>query len=153
LSLPSSAGRDIDLLVIGDCNPDVLVLGGCLTALGAIASLTAADIPGRQGLVAAGPRLVVKLGSRGALCADAGASWQVSLPPVTAVDTTGAGDCFNAGLIAGLLSGRALAEAAALGCAAGALSTGAAGGTAAAPGLAAATELSGQATIRLRVGA
>jgi sugar/nucleoside kinase (ribokinase family) len=106
-----------------------------------------------KGLVAAGPRLVVKLGSRGALCADAGASWQVSLPPVTPVDTTGAGDCFNAGLIAGLLSGLALAEAAALGCATGALSTGAAGGTGAAPGLPSATELSKQATIRLGVGA
>jgi sugar/nucleoside kinase (ribokinase family) len=105
-----------------------------------------------KNLVAAGPRLVVKLGARGALCADAAASWQVSLPPVTPVDTTGAGDCFNAGLIAGLLGGRALPEAAALGCATGALSTGAAGGTAAAPGMLSATELSRQATIRLRVG-
>ena len=52
---------------------------------------------------------------------------------MTPVDATGAGDCFNAGLIAGLLDGLDLAGAAALGCAAGALSTGAPGGTASAP--------------------
>ena len=57
------------------------------------------------------------------------------------VDATGAGDCFNAGLIAGLLDGLALPEAAALGCAAGALSTGAPGGTASAPHMAAAAKL------------
>ena len=51
------------------------------------------------------------------------------MPPVVPVDATGAGDCFNAGLIAGLLQGLALPEAAALGCAAGALSTRAPGGT------------------------
>jgi sugar/nucleoside kinase (ribokinase family) len=60
---------------------------------------------------------------------------------VTPVDATGAGDCFDAGLIAGLLDGLDLPQAAALGCASGALSTGAPGGTASAPGLAAAAEL------------
>ena len=59
----------------------------------------------------------------------------------------GAGDCFNAGLIAGLLQGLALAEAAALGCAAGALSTRAPGGTGSSPGLAAALALAGDATV------
>jgi sugar/nucleoside kinase (ribokinase family) len=92
-------------------------------------------------LVAAGPRVVVKLGERGALCADGRSRCRVSLPPVTPVDATGAGDCFNAGLIAGLLDGRDLAGAAALGCAVGALSTGAPGGTASTPGLAAAADL------------
>ena len=76
---------------------------------------------------------MVKLGERGALCASRGERWRVSLPPVTPVDATGAGDCFNAGLIAGLLDGLDLPRAAALGCAAGALSTQAAGGTAGAP--------------------
>ena len=92
-------------------------------------------------LTAAGPRLAVKLGERGALCAAGRARQQVSLPPVRPVDATGAGDCFNAGLIAGLLQGLALPRAAALGCAAGALSAGAAGGTAGAPDLPAAAEL------------
>ena len=52
-------------------------------------------------LTAAGPRLAVKLGERGVLCADGPVWHRVELPPVTPVDTTGAGDCFNAGLIAG----------------------------------------------------
>jgi sugar/nucleoside kinase (ribokinase family) len=53
----------------------------------------------------------------------------VQLPPVRPVDTTGAGDCFNAGLIAGLLRGLPLPRAAAVGCAVAAASTQAPGGT------------------------
>jgi sugar/nucleoside kinase (ribokinase family) len=98
-------------------------------------------------LVAAGPRVVVKLGERGAQCADGPARCRVSLPPVTAVDSTGAGDCFNAGLIAGLLDGLDLPGAAALGCAVGALSTAAPGGTASAPSRAAAAELAAAASV------
>jgi sugar/nucleoside kinase (ribokinase family) len=98
-------------------------------------------------LVAAGPRVVVKLGERGALCADGRSRCLVSLPPVTPADATGAGDCFNAGLIAGLLDGLDLPQAAALGCAAGALSTAAPGGTASAPSRAAAAELAAAAIL------
>jgi sugar/nucleoside kinase (ribokinase family) len=98
-------------------------------------------------LAAAGSRLVVKLGERGALCADGPVRQRVSLPPVTPVDTTGAGDCFNAGLIAGLLKGLPLPQAAALGCAAGALSTGAPGGTASSPDMPAAARLAGRASV------
>jgi sugar/nucleoside kinase (ribokinase family) len=98
-------------------------------------------------LAGAGPSLAVKLGARGVLCAAGRELHQVSLPPVTPVDATGAGDCFNAGLIAGLLQGLPLPQAAALGCATGALSTGALGGTAGAPGLTAATDLAKQATV------
>ena len=46
-------------------------------------------------LAAAGRRLVVKLGERGALCADGTARHLVSVDPVTPADTTGAGDCFK----------------------------------------------------------
>jgi sugar/nucleoside kinase (ribokinase family) len=118
-------------------------------------------------LTAAGTGLVVKLGERGALCIDGSgidgsgidgsgidgsgaagpARHQVSLPPVVPADTTGAGDCFNAGLIAGLLDGMDLPRAAALGCAAGALSTAAPGGTASAPYRTAAVRLASTATI------
>jgi sugar/nucleoside kinase (ribokinase family) len=98
-------------------------------------------------LTAAGSRLVVKLGARGALCADGSRRHRVSVPPVVPVDATGAGDCFNAGLIAGLLRGLALPEAAALGCAAGALSTRAPGGTGSAPDLATALALAGEAAV------
>jgi sugar/nucleoside kinase (ribokinase family) len=98
-------------------------------------------------LTASGPRLVIKLGERGALCVDGPGRYQVSLPPVTPADTTGAGDCFNAGLIAGLLDGMDLPRAAALGCAAGALSTAAPGGTASAPNRTAAIKLASTASI------
>jgi len=89
-------------------------------------------------LTASGRAVVVKLGDRGALCAparsapasvDRAETVMVTLPPVRPVDTTGAGDCFNAGLIAGLLRGMDLPHATALGCAVGAASTQAAGGT------------------------
>jgi sugar/nucleoside kinase (ribokinase family) len=100
-----------------------------------------------RALGAAGPRLVVKLGERGALCADGPEQRRVSLPPVVPVDATGAGDCFNAGLIAGLLDGLPLPQAAALGCAVGALSTRAPGGTASCPDLASAVSLAQTASI------
>jgi sugar/nucleoside kinase (ribokinase family) len=116
---------------------EALALSGAGSAAGAAAVLAPA----------AGRRLAVKLGERGALCADGPALHRVSLPPVTPADTTGAGDCFNAGLIAGLLRGLPLPDAAALGCAAGALSTAAPGGTHSAPGLAAAAELAKAAAI------
>ena len=120
----------------------VRLANGCLAAADDLDSAVSA-------LVAAGPRVVVKLGERGALCADGPARCRVSLPPVTPADTTGAGDCFNAGLIAGLLDGLDLPQAAALGCAAGALSTAAPGGTASAPSRAAAAELAAAARITL----
>jgi sugar/nucleoside kinase (ribokinase family) len=95
-------------------------------------------------LAAAGSRLVIKLGPRGAMAVEHGRSRLVSPPAGLAgkfVDATGAGDCFNAGLIAGLLGGLDLTAAARLGCATGAASTRAAGGTAAAPDLATAQAL------------
>ena len=98
-------------------------------------------------LTAAGSRLVVKLGARGALCAAGTRRHRVSVPPLEPVDATGAGDCFNAGLIAGLLRGLALPEAAALGCAVGALSTRAPGGTGSAPDLRSALALAGEAAV------
>jgi sugar/nucleoside kinase (ribokinase family) len=101
-----------------------------------------------RALTAAGRRLVVKLGERGALCVDGSSRHRVSLPPVTPVDATGAGDCFNAGLIAGLLGGRDLLHAVALGCAVGGLSTRAPGGTAGCPDLPAAAALAAAAAIQ-----
>jgi len=82
-------------------------------------------------LTADGTRLAVKLGGRGALSA-AGDQWhEIGTPAVPGdyADATGAGDCFDAGVIAGLLAGMDLPSAAALGCAAGTASTRAPGGT------------------------
>ncbi len=91
-------------------------------------------------LAGRGRAVVIKLGGRGAMCwpgsaagggAAAGGAGEtlVAMAPVEPVDTTGAGDCFNAGLIAGLLDGLDLPAAVAVGCAAGAASTAAVGGT------------------------
>jgi sugar/nucleoside kinase (ribokinase family) len=133
----SRAIAQADLLLPNEA--EALALSGGAPSAGAAVAALGAAAPGR--------RLAVKLGDRGVLCADGPALHQVSVPAVAPVDTTGAGDCFNAGLIAGLLAGLALPQAAALGCAAGALSTGAPGGTAGAPDMAAAAELASQATI------
>jgi sugar/nucleoside kinase (ribokinase family) len=99
-------------------------------------------------LTAAGPALAVKLGGRGALCADGTRRYLAAPPPVTVSDTTGAGDCFNAGVIAGLLGGLGLPAAMALGCATGAASTRAPGGTAGCPDLATARDLARGVTVR-----
>jgi sugar/nucleoside kinase (ribokinase family) len=99
-------------------------------------------------LTAAGPSLVVKLGERGALCAEGTRRYLAGPPPVTVTDTTGAGDCFNAGVIAGLLGGLGLPAAVALGCAAGAASTRAPGGTAGCPDLPTARALAREVTVR-----
>jgi ribokinase len=82
-------------------------------------------------LVRLGTTVVMKDGARGARawwpdggCAAPGLA-------VDVVDTTGAGDSFNAGFLAARLGGRPLPEAVAWAAAAGSLSTRAAGGTAA----------------------
>jgi len=112
---------------------EVLRLSGQPTVTAAVSVLTKA-----------GPKIVVKLGDNGALSADGSTVRPVPPPSGLAgelIDTTGAGDCFNAGLIAGLLRGLDLSAATRLGCAAGSASTRGAGGTAAAPTLAAALAL------------
>jgi sugar/nucleoside kinase (ribokinase family) len=129
-----------DLLLPNEA--EAMALAGQHDLAGAVAVLAGRDGPGGAG------RVVVKLGARGALCVAGGRQVRVSLPPVTPVDDTGAGDCFNAGLITGLLRGLDLPGAAALGCAAGALSTQAPGGTGSCPDLAAASALAAKATVR-----
>ena len=100
-----------------------------------------------EAMAVLGPGLVIKLGARGALWAEGTRRCRATPPPVTPADATGAGDCFNAGVIAGLLGGLDLAGAVALGCAAGAASTQAPGGTASCPGLAAAQALARGVTV------
>lgn len=69
--------------------------------------------------------LGVKLGSHGVLLSPADNDWiEVApiAPPGPAVDTTGAGDCFYAGFIAGLVRGLSISDAGRLGAAAGSMS-------------------------------
>lgn len=57
-----------------------------------------------------GPAVAVKLGAAGGLAVGREGVTRVYGQPVNPVDTTGAGDCFNAGFIAGLLDGSTPAE-------------------------------------------
>jgi ribokinase len=64
--------------------------------------------------------VVVTLGERGALWACAAGLQYFDAYPVRAIDTTGAGDAFNAGLAAALVRGEPMASAIDYGCRAGA---------------------------------
>jgi sugar/nucleoside kinase (ribokinase family) len=87
-------------------------------------------------LVGAGVTVVLKDGARGARAWWPGGSATAPALAVDVVDTTGAGDSFNAGFLAAHLRGRPVAQAAAWAAAAGSLSTRTAGGTGAQPTLA-----------------
>jgi sugar/nucleoside kinase (ribokinase family) len=124
-----------DLLLPNEA--EALRMADAATLQEAIASLTKA-----------GATIAVKLGANGALYADGPRQYLATLPPVSPVDTTGAGDCFNAGLLAGLLRGLEPPDALALGCAVGAASTQGIGGTGSAPELTAALALARDVRVR-----
>jgi len=75
------------------------------------------------------PLIVVKRGSRGALVYERGVTTEIAPIQVTAIDTIGAGDSFNAGFLAAYLQGKPYAVCAAAGNVTGALSTQRTGGT------------------------
>ncbi|MEA2556374.1 MAG: hypothetical protein QOI60_1705 [Actinomycetota bacterium] len=76
------------------------------------------------------PLVVVKVGAEGAIAAQAGEVLKVPGLHRQVVDTTGAGDSFDAGFLAGFLAGEPLERCLMLGNACGTLSTRANGGTA-----------------------
>jgi sugar/nucleoside kinase (ribokinase family) len=82
-------------------------------------------------LVATGTAVVMKDGAAGARAWWPGGSCAAPGRPVRVADTTGAGDSFNAGFLAGRLAGLPIERALGWAAAAGSLSTRAAGGTAA----------------------
>jgi sugar/nucleoside kinase (ribokinase family) len=124
-----------DLLLPNEA--EALRMAGTADLAAAIATLTKA-----------GAAIAVKLGARGALYADGTRQYRATPPPLRPVDTTGAGDCFNAGLLAGLLNGLQPPEALALGCATGAASTQGVGGTGRATDLTAALALAAEVPVR-----
>jgi len=101
-----------------------------------IAGLADVDAAARA-LASPGPTVVVvKLGAAGALAATPdGRLVRCPALPIDPVDTTGAGDSFDAGFLAGWLAGRPLGACLALGVTCGSLSSRGIGGTAAQPTL------------------
>ena len=87
------------------------------------------------------PLVAVKLGAQGAIARCQMETHQAQSILVSVVDTTGAGDSFDAGFIYGYLVGWTVERSLQLGCVCGALSTQAFGGTAAQPTLAESTFL------------
>ncbi|MCD6291461.1 MAG: carbohydrate kinase family protein [Anaerolineae bacterium] len=79
--------------------------------------------------------VAIKLGAEGAIAQRGDEVARVPVLPVQVVDTTGAGDSFNAGFVYGFLHGWPLELALRLGIACGSLSTRRAGGTAGQPTL------------------
>ncbi|MCB9523193.1 MAG: sugar kinase [Myxococcales bacterium] len=87
-----------------------------------VACLSTEDLAGDRAwldaLQAVVPRVVLTDGARGSVLFERGRTTAVGVAPVPrAVDPTGAGDSFAAGLVAGLLEGRGFVEAARLGAA------------------------------------
>ena len=74
------------------------------------------------------PTVAVKLGARGAVARRGSQIVYANAIPVKVVDTTGAGDSFDAGFIYAYLAGQDLSQALRFACACGSLSTRAAGG-------------------------
>ncbi len=82
-----------------------------------------------RSLAALGPLVVVKDGAHGAYACAQGRIIHEPAIPVTALDTTGAGDCFNAGFVKAWLDGKPLEECLRWGNIVGGLSTTVRGGT------------------------
>ena len=68
------------------------------------------------------PNVVITLGARGAYLSSAAGAMLIAAPPVTAIDTTAAGDCFNGALAMALAEGRDLPDAVAFACKAASIS-------------------------------
>ena len=82
------------------------------------------------------PFVVVKRGAEGASALVQGQEYHAPTDPVTVVDATGAGDCFNAGFLLGLHHGLAIEQCLRLGNICGGLAVAVPGGFSGAPTLA-----------------
>ena len=134
--LPAEAFRLIDVITPNETETEMLV------GIRPFTRVEAADAAGK--LVARGARAaVIKMGARGVFYRDAKGEGFVPPFEVVAVNSVGAGDCFNGGLAVAFARGEALGEAVRFAAACGALATTGPGGAASAPTLAAVEKLLG----------
>lgn len=99
-------------------------------------------------LASGGTTVAVKLGARGALVRKADRTLCAAAPATNLVDTTGAGDAFDAGYLFGFLNGWETERCLALGIACGSLSTRRAGGVDGQPDLEEAQRLATRIEVR-----
>ena len=117
---PVSEGTDVAGTDVGETDVGGTVSGG-----------TDEVVAAARVIAALGPLVVVKDGERGAVAVAVGGSvHREPGHPVAAVDSTGAGDSFDAAFLAARLRGLPLPEGLAVACRAGALSTLGIGGVA-----------------------
>jgi ribokinase len=102
--LPESVLKMVDVLTPNETEARVLVGEGPETPI-------EPEPVGRRLIRNGVKEVVMTLGEKGALIVDASSSMRVPAIQVTAVDTTGAGDAFNAGLATALASGETLEDA------------------------------------------
>jgi len=140
-----AAAREVGAKVLMDCQDASISLdsAGVIEALRSVdvfmpnaaeaLGLTAADTVEDAAcrLAEYAPLAVVKMGADGVVAVRQGRKTCVPALPVEVVDTTGAGDCFNAGFIYGYLQDKALQTCLRYGCICGSLSTTAHGSVAA----------------------
>ncbi|MFE2940660.1 ribokinase [Streptomyces sp. NPDC059255] len=134
VELPAEILAACDPLIVNEHEARVLLSAG--NATGNSPGNPPGDEPAdwARALLALGPRsVVITLGSRGALVADARTTALVPSVPVRAVDTTGAGDAFTAALAWRLGTGEELATAAAYAARVGAVAVTRAGAQASFP--------------------
>jgi ribokinase len=118
---------------VAECLPLVDVLLPNANEAVALARAVGADaasaLDAATALAGRGPIVVVKDGAAGGFAVSAAGVVRSAPPAVDVVDTTGAGDSFDAGFLSGWTAGLPLDECLRRAAAAGALSTRAAGGT------------------------
>lgn len=87
---------------------ELLPLGDVVT-LNSVEAITITGAPdvcrALEGLAEIAPYVVIKCGAHGAMAAVDGCVYEVPTRPRAVIDATGAGDCFDAGFVYGLLRG------------------------------------------------
>jgi len=135
--LPTSVYATVDMVTPNETETEALV--GVRPQTPADAARAAALLHERGVRTA-----IIKMGAAGVFFDGPDGSGFVPPFPVTAINSVGAGDCFNGGLAFGLAQGRALPDAVRFAAACGALATTGPGGAASAPTIADVEKLLGR---------